>query len=128
MDASLIHLDTGFAIRALKGDTPEDKQFNEGVLSGVRLGISAVAWSEFLCCPLGENHPALIKTVVGQPEPFTEADAKLAAEFFNLAGRRRGHLTDCMIAATAARLGAKLATTNPFDFHKCRGLKLTSQE
>jgi predicted nucleic acid-binding protein len=125
MDAPLIHLDTGFAIRALQDGSPEDVEFNRLVARGVRLGISAIAWSEFLCGPLDERHPDLIMRVVGEPVPVLAIDAKLAAEFFNLSGRRRGHLTDCMIAATAVRVGAALATTNADDFRKCRGLRLS---
>jgi len=119
MDQSLIHLDSGFVIRE---DTPEGTQLNRWVARRVRLGISAIAWSEFLCGPLDETHPALIMKAVGEPEPFLAADAKLAAEFFNLSGRRRGHMADCMIAATAVRVGAALATSTPRDFQKMIGL------
>src|SRR5580693_7791396 len=126
MDATLIHLDTGFVIRALQDGSDEDAEFNGWVARGVRLGISSVAWGEFLCGPLEPSHPDLIMKVVGEPEPFLAADARLAAGFFNSSGRRRGIFLDCMIAAIAVRLGAALATTNPKDFSNCKGLMLTN--
>jgi predicted nucleic acid-binding protein len=47
---------------------------------------------------------------------FTADDSAGTARLFNLAGRRRGSFTDCMIAAVALRVGASMATANPDDF------------
>jgi len=122
MATPLIHLDTGFVIRSLHKGSAEEAQLERWTSRAVPLGISAIAWSEFLSGPLHETHPALLARIVGEPEPFTAADAKTAAEYFNSSGRRRGIRLDCMIAATAVRLGAALATTNPRDFQKMSGL------
>lgn len=122
MAAPLIHLDTGFVIGSLHPGSREETQLDRWTSRGVRVGMSAVAWTEFLCGPLNRTHPALIMRIVGEPEPFITGDANAAAEFFNSSGRRRGILRDCMIAATAVRLGAALATTNPRDFQKMSGL------
>ncbi len=60
----------------------------------------------------------LAARVVDEPVALLARDAETAAELFNLAGRRRGSLNDCMIAATALRAGAALATTNLVDFRR----------
>jgi len=88
--------------------------------------MSSVSWVEFLCGPVGAHEVELATRVVQEPTPFDAADAVLAAKLFNVAGRRRGSLTDCMIAATAIRAEASLATANPADFRKLEtaGLKL----
>ena len=57
--------------------------------------------------------------------PYTVADADVTARLFNLGGRRRGTLADCMIAAVAIRAGAPLATTNPGDFSRFASESLT---
>ena len=60
----------------------------------------------------------LASRIVAERVPFNDEDAAAAARLFNLIGRRRGSLTDCMIAATALRLGASLATANLPDFRR----------
>src|ERR1700722_13441646 len=106
MSATLIHLDTGFLIGSTGRGFRENTELRRWMSSGLKFGVSAVAWSEFLCGPLDEESYNFAVEIVGAPEPFIAADAQVAAEFFNLSGRRKGHLADCMIAATAVRLGA----------------------
>ena len=114
----MIHLDTSFLIRALGRGSLEDSVLREWLSAGEEIGISAVAWGEFLCGPLGPNETALAAEVVGDPLPLDAAAAALAAELYNRCGRRRGSMLDCFIAACAVSCGARLATTNQADFRR----------
>jgi predicted nucleic acid-binding protein len=114
----MIHLDTSFLIRALVPRSPQDRTLRKWLRAGERLHISAIGWTEFLCGPVEPQHVELAGRVVSERVPFTDEEAVLAAELFNRSGRRRGSLTDCMIAATALRQEARLATVNPDDFRR----------
>lgn len=120
----MIHLDTGFLIRSLVAGSPEDRRLREWLRSGETLAMSAVAWSEFLCGPVSPRQAELAAAVVAQRVSFREEEAPLAARLFNDAGRRRGSMVDCLIAATALRAGARVATTNPGDFARFSGAGL----
>jgi len=124
MTQIVIHLDTSFLIRALIAGTGEDYELQRWINSGTTLRINAVAWTEFICGPLDAGDLSLAATIVGEPLPFAGDDAVHAAELFNQTGRRRGSLFDCMIAATAIRANAILATGNRIDFQRFRGLRL----
>ena len=82
------------------------------------LAVSAIVWTEFLCGPVEPIHLELLANLFGDPVSYTAGDAALAAQLFNLCGRRRGSLADCMIAATAIREDANLATGNVADFRR----------
>jgi len=86
------------------------------ISDGDDLGISTIAWSEFLCGPLNPGDSVLAQTFLSPPEPLLAQDAEKAAELFNATGRRSRSLADCQIAAVALRCGAKLATVNESDF------------
>ena len=87
--------------------------------------VSAVAWAEFLCGPLGTADLEFAIRVIGRPDDFTEDHAVIAARLFNQSGRRRGTFADCMVAAAALSEGASIATANPADFHRFEALGLT---
>jgi predicted nucleic acid-binding protein len=114
----MIHLDTSFLIRALVPDSREDRRLREWLRSDEPLGMSAIAWAEFLCGPIEARHVDLAREIVPDPEPFARRDAELAAGLFNRSGRRRGTLSDCMIAASVMRVDGSLATANPDDFRR----------
>jgi predicted nucleic acid-binding protein len=114
----VIHLDTSFLVRALAAGTPQDRKLRAWLAAEEPLGMSAVAWAEFLCGPVDPAGLDLVARIVEERVPFGEGDAVLAARLFNETGRRRGSLADCMIAASAIRGGATLATENPRDFRR----------
>ena len=122
----MIHLDTSFLIRALDSGTPEDRKLRGWIGEGETLGMSTVAWAEFLCGPLTQSEMELATEIVGRRRDFTSAHAVRAARLFNGSGRRRGSFIDCMIAAVALDDGAPIATTNEADFRRFEssGLRL----
>ena len=123
----MIHLDTSFLVNALDLGSSQDRSLRRWVGEGETLAMSAVAWSEFLCGPLTRSELELAVKIVGMHREFTQDHAAMAARLFNETGRRRGSLTDCMIAASAIADGAPIATANETDFRRFEdaGLMLT---
>jgi len=111
-----VHLDANLVIRMGRSGTEESRRVRALLASGARLGVSTIAWSEFLCGPLLPGEQADARQILGAPIPFLETDAELAARLFNVGGRRRGSFADCQIAAVALRARAALATENAADF------------
>ena len=114
----MIHLDTSFLIRGLIKGSAEDRRIRRWLKDGEPLGLSAIVWAEFLCGPLGDGSIDAAREVFGAPVGFSGTEAELAAELFNLSGRRRGTLPDCMIAAVAMSHDSALATSNGDDFRR----------
>ncbi|MEO6036373.1 MAG: PIN domain-containing protein [Verrucomicrobiota bacterium] len=112
----MIHFDTNFLIQTIISDSPAHQQFREWAPALEIFGVSSVALAEFLCGPLDATPQSIARQIFPNPEPFFHAGAVLAANLFNLTGRRSRTLADCMIAAVAIRCGAKLATINSADF------------
>jgi len=121
----VIHLDTSFLIQALVRDSSQDDQLRRWLRAGETLGASVIGWTEFLCGPLEAEASEVMARLVPHCVPFSESEARLAARLFNTSGRRRGSLVDCMIAATAIRHGAPLATANEKDFRRFTSAGLT---
>ena len=90
--------------------------------------MSSVAWTEFLCGPVGDHAIETVPAMLHEIVAYTATDSAAAAQLFNLGGRRRGTLVDCMIAAVAIRAGAALATSNPKDFERFAPQGLTIVE
>lgn len=121
----MIHLDTSFLIRALVRNSSEDTRLQEWIKADEPLGMSVIAWAEFLCGPVDDTALSLASLIVKQRFDFTEDMAALSARLFNRSGRRRGTMVDCMIAATAIVAGAALATGNTGDFERLEEFGLT---
>lgn len=112
----MVHLDTNFLVAALRPNSAQQFQLDAWLLGGEVIGISSVAWAEYLCGPLDPTGAAIARQMFPSPEPLLSSDAEQAAKLFNLTGRRARSLADCMIAAVAIRCGAKMATLNTADF------------
>ena len=121
----MIHLDTSFLIRALIRGSPEDTKLQEWIKADEPLGMSVIAWAEFLCGPVDETASSLAALIVKQRLEFTEDMAVLSARLFNRSGRRRRTMVDCMIAATAIVADTALATGNTDDFERFEEFGLT---
>lgn len=114
----MTHLDTSFLIRGLVAGTPERARLASWLKANEPIAISAVCWTEFLCGPVSPREAALAEQLLGAPHSFTAGDAALAARLFNVSGRRRGSLIDCMVAAQSMGANASLATSNRADFQR----------
>jgi predicted nucleic acid-binding protein len=120
----VILLDTSFLIRALVRRSAEDARLRLWLRDREPIGISALAWAEFLCGPVTPDAVAAALDLVQEPIPFGAPEATLAARLFNDTGRRRGSLLDCMIAATSIESSAALATADRADFERFVSLGL----
>jgi predicted nucleic acid-binding protein len=119
-----IHLDTNFLIHALQRGSREDQLLRAWLAADVSVGISAMAWAEFLCGPVGDADRDVARRLVGTPVPLDAGSAERAEAMFNDTGRRRGALGDCLIAATAVNAGAELATRNVAVFQRLSDARL----
>ncbi len=112
----MIHLDTNFLIRALRPGSDEDKKLRLWLDANEDVGVSAMTWAEFFCGPLNPGDKEAAELLFPIVEPLSPEDAVKGAELFNSTGRRSRSLSDCLIAAVALRLGARVATGNRADF------------
>jgi predicted nucleic acid-binding protein len=112
----IIALDSNFLVAVLDAQKKQSELLHSWTRAGVRIQISAIAWSEYLCGPLDATAAAFARRLFNSVEAFTEDDAHLASALFNGTGRRSRSHVDCMIAAHAIRRDAALATLNVRDF------------
>ena len=124
----MIHLDTGFLIRALVRGTTEDGALRRWIAHGESLAVCSVAWAELQCGPLTSSELALAGAIIDRHRDFTKDDAETAARLYNESGRRRGSLIDCMIAAAALADDAPVATANRADFVRLNELGVTAAD
>ena len=112
----MIHLDTNVLI-ALPVLARQRHSLALSIGRGEPVATSSLAWFEYLCGPVDDAEPQLVRAAIGgHIVNIDEANAEQAAVLFNHAGRRRRLRTDCLIAATAMVAGAELATYNADDF------------
>lgn len=123
----MIHLDTSCLIVALVRGSCQDCKLREWLRAGDPLGMSSVAWAEFLCGPVAGRHVELAARFVTKRLAFEEEDAAFAARLFQsvrLPARIVGGLHDCRCGDTL-RHEACLATNNPSDFGRFEAMGLT---
>lgn len=126
----MIHLDANYLIRGNQSGTPEDADLNRWLEADVMLATSSIAWMEFVSGPVSTAAIESIRHALGDRiVAFTGAEAELAAQLYNMTGRRRSMRYDCMIAAAAISASAELATANQIDFSQFapHGLKLATR-
>jgi len=112
-----IHLDINYLIYYVGGGDPRVIENVEAwLLEGRMLHISAMAWAEFRCGPLTPEETEIALDLVHSVLPVTVEMATAAGQLFQKTGRRSRSLPDCIIAATALRDGAQVATVNKDDF------------
>ncbi len=123
----MIHLDTNYLIGLPVKGSACALEVDGWLAAGESLAASAIAWTEFLNGPVTPLEVSRAEAVLqSRIVPFGQPEAALAAELFNKTGRRRGSRFDCLIAATAIRAEAEVATVNLPDFKVFvpQGLKL----
>lgn len=113
-----IHLDTNFLVNAMHAGRPERSQLEEWLDEGADIEISSVAWAEFCCGPVTPEERNTARQLLPAPIPLTGPDAEIGARLFNISGRRRRSLEDCLIAAVAMSSNAAVATSNYADFRR----------
>jgi predicted nucleic acid-binding protein len=118
------HLDTNFLILATHAGS-EAALLLRWTAEGRTVSVSAIVWAEFQCGPVSDAAIDAAARFTGEPIALTANDAILAASLYNLGGRKRNSLPDCMIAATAMNAGATLATNNRLDFERFADVGLT---
>jgi len=112
----MLHFDTN-ALIALPVWARSGHEVVQRVASGEPAAVSSLVWYEFSVGPLAENEADMAKAFLQRRIiPLSVEDAELAAEIFNLAGRRRVFKTDAIIAAVAMRADAEFVTLNQADF------------
>jgi len=122
----MVHLDASFLIDSLVAGSSQEAQVVTWLTAGESVGVSAIAWGEFLCGPISPAEESLARSLFPAAEPLTGPDAEQAARLFNATGRRSRSFADCCIAAVALRVGARIATGNHGDFQPflAHGLQL----
>ena len=108
----------------LRRQPEADQALKRWIGEGEQIEMSSVAWSEFLCGPVSAEQLHRARAFVSHVEPFTISDAALAAELFNVTGRRSRTPGNCMIAASAIRRDSAVATFDRSGFARFTAFQL----
>jgi len=117
METPPIHLDTNYLVYFTNGgEETAILQVETWLREDRKLFVSAMAWAEFQCGPLGIREHEMAHDVIHGVIPLTREIANRAGFLFQVTGRRSRSLPDCIIAATAIDEAVPLATMNRDDF------------
>jgi predicted nucleic acid-binding protein len=123
----VIQLDANYLILGGNPSAVECANLLRWASEGEVFSTSSIAWMEFVTGPAVPGVIDFMLRFVGERViAMGREEAELAALLFNDIGRKRSARYDCMIAATAIRSRARLATTNLADFRgfAARGLEV----
>lgn len=121
----MIHLDANYLILGGIESSPQNADLRRWLAQGEATSASAIAWMEFVTGPVNSEVVEAIRQVIeDRIVPIGREEAELAARLFNGLGRKRALRYDCLIAATAIRSKARLATANRSGFAQFEALGL----
>ena len=112
----MIHFDTNVLVM-LKEWLELPHPAAQRMASGEPASVSAQTWYEFTCGPVSQSSVGeALMLIESRILPVTRAHAELAAQLFNLTGRKRALQAHVLIAAAAIVEKADLVTFNVQDF------------
>jgi predicted nucleic acid-binding protein len=122
----LVHLDADFLVKAVSTAGPERDRLLALAAADTEIGMSAIAWYEFVRGPRTAEQLALASVVIEEDDVavFDFGHAVAAAETFRRLGSPRRRANDIAIGTVAVALGATLWTINRGDFAGIDGLML----
>ena len=113
----MIHLDANVLIRLSIPGSGAASKVRQWLAAGEMLAVSAPAWFEYISGPITAAEISRAESLLqGGIVGFEKNASHLAADLFNLTGRKRAMKLDCMIAASCLLNRVRIATTNVDDF------------
>lgn len=121
-----VHLDADFLVKAVSTSGDERSRLLKIAGDETPIGMSVIAWYEFVRGPRTPEQLALASVLVEEDDviAFDSALAQTAGETFRRLGSPRRRANDIAIGTTAAAQGAILWTLNGEDFAGIPNLEL----
>jgi predicted nucleic acid-binding protein len=115
MGQGMIHLDTN--VLTTLPHLIQKHRFIERIEKNETASVCVPVWYEYMIGPIEASEQNLARQFIrGDVFALETDDAILAAQLFNLAGRKRSLKTDALIAAATIRRKTELFTLNVKDF------------
>jgi|GEM_PF-705902 len=93
----MIHLDANYLVDALVPGSPAALKIDGWISATEPLGMSAVAWGEFLRSPITPAAESAAREVVATLDSLLPRMPNWPPNSFNQTGRRSGSFQDCLI-------------------------------